>query len=130
MFHILNPFPDLLTYSLLAPVILRLTLGYFFFRVAISRFQTISESGTVLAAPIGWKILAVAEIIIALCFIAGFGVQIVSLISIVLLIIGLIFYQSTYFLRHYSREVLFLLLLISLSLLLSGAGAWAIDLPL
>jgi uncharacterized membrane protein YphA (DoxX/SURF4 family) len=130
MFHILNPFPSLLLYSLLAPVILRLALGYFFIRVASSRFKTVVTEEQASSVSVGWKILGIGEFILGICFILGFGVQVDALIAIILFLVALIFYKNTHYLQKYPKEVIWLLILISVSLLLSGAGLPAIDLPL
>ncbi len=133
----LNPFPELLVYSLLAPFILRvvaglvfLDLGLLLFKGEKSRWLT---SFTTLKIPnpqIGVKVLGVIEIVGGIMFILGFYTQIAALVlSLIIFIETYIEYRDPAILK---RTLVFyiMLLSLSLSLLLSGAGAFAFDLPL
>lgn len=133
----LNPFPDLLTYSLLAPFILRLVVGFVF--IDLGFFVLKSEKGRWLTSfkalripkeELGIKIFGYLQIISGLMLLVGFYTQIVALV------LAVITFFETYI--EYKEPVLLkrnfvfylLLLAICLSLLFSGAGAFAIDLPL
>jgi uncharacterized membrane protein YphA (DoxX/SURF4 family) len=116
----LNPFPDLLIYSAMAPFILRVVLGFVYLDIGIMNFK---KSGN-------FKLIGVVEIIGAIMLFLGFYTQIAAIIFIVIAGTSLyIEYKDAAVLR---RDLAFYLLLlaISVSLLLSGAGAYARDLPL
>ncbi|MEK7642278.1 MAG: DoxX family protein [Patescibacteria group bacterium] len=133
----LNPFPELLAFSLLGPFILRLVAGIVF--VNLGRLSLKEESGrwlislTALKIPrpdIATKILSILEIVGGLMLIVGLYTQISALVlSILVFAEAYIEYRDPALLK---RSLVFYLLLLSinLSLLLSGAGAFAIDLPL
>ena len=133
----LNPFPALLTFGFFAPLLLRLALGVLFFdfgRHALTRGR--AQHGLLFEA-LGLKqgtryavILGSVELIIAVMFIVGLYTQIAALI-------GLVLSLAAYYLKgkhgmhiEHRRHLFFLTAVISLSLLLSGAGAVAFDLPL
>jgi len=133
----LNPFPELLTYSLLAPFILRLMVGVIFINLGMLAFKGEKErwqiSLNTLNIPnpkLAVKIFGGLEVIGGVMFILGFYTQIAALI------LGLLVFAEAYV--EYKdpailkRNFVFysLILAIVVSLLLSGAGAFAIDLPL
>jgi uncharacterized membrane protein YphA (DoxX/SURF4 family) len=133
----LNPFPDLLIYSALAPFILRvivglifLDLGYLMFKGEktnwLNSFQILRIKNPLLMI----KIIGVVEIIGGLMLLAGAYTQIAALI------LGILTFSETY-IEYQNPNILkrglafyVLILSILLSLLLSGAGAFAFDLPL
>lgn len=133
----LNPFPDLLTYSLLAPFILRVVAGIIFVDLGYLAFKNEKErwllSLSTLKVPnpqLTLKILSVVEIVGGVMLILGFYTQIAALV------LALFTFAETY-IEYKEPEVLkrnlvfyVMLLAILLSLLLSGAGAFAFDLPL
>ena len=133
----LNPFPSLLTYSLLGPMILRIILGVIF--VDLGRFKLTKERERWIAslealhiggAKLVTKILGGVEIIGGLMLVVGYYTQIAALVFVLLTGAELyIEYKDAGILR---RDITFYLLLlaISLSLLLTGAGAYAFDIPL
>lgn len=133
----LNPFPDLLTYSLLAPFLLRLVVGFVFIDLGILLFKKENErwllSFKTVRIPrpeIATKILAAIQIAGGAMLIVGFYTQIAALV------LGLITFIEIYL--EYKdpsilkRNIVFYILVftILISLLFSGAGAFAIDLPL
>jgi len=133
----LNPFPDLLTYSLLAPFILRVVAGFIFINLGILAFKNEKErwlvSLSTLKIPnpkLTLKILGGIEIIAGIMFILGFYTQVAALVLALLTSAeAYVEYKDPTILK---RNFVFyiMLLAIVLSLLLSGAGAFAIDLPL
>ncbi len=133
----LNPFPELLTYSMLAPFILRVVAGIIFIdlgKLALNGEKNrwlISLSAIKLPRPeLGVKILGILEILGGIMLLAGFYTQIAALVLAVLTFAeAFVEYKDPAILK---RTLVFyvLLLAISLSLLLSGAGAFAIDIPL
>lgn len=133
----LNPFPDLLTYSLLAPFILRVVLGLLFLNLGYLKFKSERdrwiESCSTLGfqpAPFFVSLFGIIQIVGGLMLIVGLYTQIAALVFSIITFGELVVeYRNE---RILTRNIVFYLLLlaISLSLLLSGAGAFAIDLPL
>jgi uncharacterized membrane protein YphA (DoxX/SURF4 family) len=135
--QILNPFPDLLTYSLLAPFILRVVVGFIFIDLGklslqserknwIISFKTLGLPGPEISV----KIFGGLQLGAGVMLLIGFYTQIAALIlALLVLIEGYIEYKDPSIIK---RNLVFYVLLfaILLSLLLSGAGAFAIDLPL
>ena len=116
----LNPFPDLLIYSTFAPFILRLVLGFVYLDLGILNFK---KSGN-------QKLLGLVEIVGAMMLFLGFYTQIAALLFII--IAGVSFYIEYKDASVLKRDIVFYLLIlaIAVSLLLTGAGAYAKDLPL
>lgn len=133
----LNPFPDLLTYSLLAPFILRVVAGFIFINLGVLAFKNEKErwlvSLSTLKIPdpkLTLKILGGIEIIAGIMLILGFYTQIAALLLALLTFAEVyVEYKDPTILK---RNFVFYIMILSilLSLLLSGAGAFAIDLPL
>lgn len=133
----LNPFPDLLTYSLLAPFILRVVAGLIFVNLGILAFKNEKErwltSLSILRVPnpkLVLKIMGSIEIMAGAMLVLGFYTQIAALVLALLVFCETyVEYKDPLILK---RNFVFyiMLLAIVLSLLLSGAGAFAIDLPL
>lgn len=136
-YSMLSVFPDLLSLSFFAPFLLRLALGVVFFdfgRHTLGKgrgqhgalFEALGlKQGGKYVTPLG-----VIEIVVSLMLIAGLYTQLAALFT-------LSFSLAGYYLkgRHgahieHRRHLFFLTAIISLSLLLSGAGALAFDLPL
>lgn len=133
----LNPFPDLLIYSLLGPFILRVVAGLIFVNLGLLAFKGEKErwkvSLSTLRIPnpaLSVKILGALEIAAGLMLVLGFYTQISSLILALLTFSeAYIEYKDPAILK---RNFVFytMLLAIVVSLLLTGAGAFAIDIPL
>jgi hypothetical protein len=118
----LSFFPALFTYEFFAPVILRLTLGVVFLYWASKGLK--KGHGTKL------KTYSVIELLLGLIFVVGFYVQVAALVAAVIFIVRLV--QKIKAKSFFTDGVnyFFLLLVISLSLMVLGAGAFAFDLPL
>lgn len=133
----LNTFPDLLTYSLLAPLILRAVAGLIFIDLGILLFKSEKESWlaslSVLKVPnpkIALRILGIIEIVSGAMLILGFYTQLTALVlALFTFAESYIEYKAPIILK---RNFVFyvMLLAILISLLFSGAGAFAFDLPL
>lgn len=133
----LNTFPDLLTYSLLAPFILRIVTGLIFIDLGFLLFRGEKErwltSLSVLKVPnpkMAVKILGAIEAVGGIMLILGFYTQITALVLALLVFAeSYIEYKEPIILK---RNLVFyiMLLAILISLLFSGAGAFAFDLPL
>jgi len=136
----LNPFPDLLVYVLLAPAILRVFLGIYFFSYGVSLFKKSHHTGGVTECDdqvssevnkekpharfsFGKYIEGISAIVGSLSVFIGLYTQIGALILIALSLFRV--------LKKDKRRVQYLLLFaMALSLLFSGAGALAFDFPL
>lgn len=131
-----NLFPDLFSFTLIAPFILRVVLGFIFFNLGFLKLGK-EKSGWISSLHIlGIKpatffvgLLGLVEIAGGLFLIAGAYTQLVALILVVISISELLIeYKEESILK---RDMVFYLLItaICLSLLLTGAGLYAVDIP-
>lgn len=131
----LMPFPELLTFQLVAPALLRFAAAGVFLYVAYMHWQNISAISRIHFPIVGsGRWIAVASIVfhagVGAMLFFGYYTQIAALLGIAGSIKGL------FLAPHYpqaiplSRTSLFLLCAILFSLLLTGAGLFAFDLPL
>lgn len=133
----LNPFPDLLMYSFFGPFILRVVLGLIFidlgflkFRDEKERWLASFETLNLRPADLFLSFYASLQIVGGLLLLAGLWTQVAALAFVV-------FTGTELYVEWQAREILkrdmvfyILIFTISLSLLLTGAGAYAIDIPL
>lgn len=117
MYHIVTPFPELLTFSFYAPMVLRIALGLYALAFVFSHREQKKETYRGLFLIVGISLLI------------GFYVQISAVIIALLFIIS-VFDSRARLTADINKIELGLLLVISLTLLITGAGPWAIDLPL
>ncbi len=133
----LNPFPELLSFSPLAPFILRLVLGLIFLDLGILKFR--SERARWIKsfqalhlnpAELFLIIFGLIEVVGGAFLLIGAWVQISALAFV--LLVGLEFFVEYKDKSVLKRDFVFYLLVltIAISLLLSGAGAFAFDVPL
>jgi uncharacterized membrane protein YphA (DoxX/SURF4 family) len=131
----LNPFPQLLVLSFFAPTLLRAAAALVFFYLALSHFKNRAAiAGTRwpvwgTGAWIPW-VATVADSVVGAGLLAGYWTQVAALLG-ALLGLKYAFWAGryeTYFVL--SRTAALLLAVICLSLLLTGAGALAFDVPL
>jgi|SRR3989344_2496599 len=133
----LNVFPELLNYSLLAPFILRVVVGLIFIDLGglifrserqrwIASFEALGLRPTNLLIPI----YALVQIVGGIMLIIGLWTQVAALALVI--ITGIELYIEWSAKEILKRDMVFYLLLftISLSILLTGAGAYALDIPL
>ena len=133
----LNPFPEFLNYAFVAPFILRVVVGFMFLDLGFLKFRGEKERWRASFDTLGLRpadlfvaLYGALQIIGGALFIVGLWTQVAALFFVVASGIELaIEWKMKEVLK---RDMSFYLLLftISLSLLLSGAGAYAIDLPL
>ena len=132
----LNPFPEFLWLSFFAPLVLRLVLGMFFVwhgymrqvkmkgilvKTYNSRF---GESGTLVLT-----IQNIAEIVVGIMLVVGWYTQIAAIAGLVLAVILSIKGNRGDLCLH-PRIVYIFVAAISISLLATGAGPFAFDIPL
>src|SRR3989344_4440067 len=128
----LNPFPELLYYSMLAPFILRVVAGFIFLDLGVLAFKTERlrwiTSLTAIRIPnpkLAIKILGSIQIVTGIMLIVGYYTQIAAIILAVLTFAeAYIEYKEPSMLK---RNIVFytMLFVITLSLLFSGAGSFA-----
>lgn len=133
----LNPFPDLLTYSLFAPFILRVVLGVILVDLGILKFKSEKDRWVNTFKGLRLKpadtlvsLFGLIEIVGGIMLVVGLYTQIAALVFVLMFAIE--FYLEWTEANILKRDLVFyiLCLAISFSLLLSGAGAFAFDIPL
>lgn len=121
----LSLFPTLLSYEQLSPLILRVVLGI---TLAYFGYQKIRGEGT--SSGSNTKIYGAAEILIAIFLVVGLFTQLAALLNAIILVIKLGFkIRDRAFLTN-GVNYYILLLAIAISVMLTGAGWMAFDLPL
>lgn len=131
----LTYFPSLLTFSFFAPTLLRVTAAAIFFYLTYNHYKHRSRIGQEHFPVIGrgeWVawVAILAEVAVGLGLLLGYSTQIASLVGMLLAFKYGFWsgrYPSFFILTRMSAFLLFMLLL---SLVFTGAGALAFDLPL
>ncbi|MDP3875318.1 MAG: DoxX family protein [bacterium] len=133
----LNPFPEFLMYSLVSPFILRLLLGLIFIDLGFLKFRSEKEAWLASLETLGLRpadlflpLYALLQIIGGLLLFVGLWTQVAALAFVIFT--GIELYVEWRAREILKRDMVFYLLIftISLSLLLTGAGAYALDIPL
>lgn len=128
----LNPFPDLLALGFVAPTLLRLAVAVALFYLAYKQYarrQEIAALRPSVGASLTWGAI-VFNTLAGLMLVVGYYTQVAALLVVLGEAYGLWAnkrYPSVVILPN---SAVILLIVIALSLLLSGAGAFAQDLPL
>jgi len=132
----LNVFPELLFLSFFAPLVLRVVLGFVLLSYSFDRLykRKLEFEGLFLNHfPLNGKtllwVIGILELVLGLGLMAGLYTQIFAL-GVIFLSLAAILGKNAVLLFGSSQLVYFFMLGISISLLLSGAGAFAFDLPL
>lgn len=132
----LNPFPDLLAFGLIAPLLLRLAVGALFLNAGLKKLRRTTWVTELFARlnltpassyAIGFGILEVAS---GLLLVVGLFTQIAALVTALISLFALYCKRTHPEQTPGSSGAFLLLFVISLSLLFSGAGFLAFDLPL
>ena len=132
----LNPFPHLLIYSFYVPTLLRLTATLVFIYIA---YRIIRTKETVQSTELpfvghaqGWMVWfsAIITILVAFFLFIGLGTQWAAIAAMVIALTHAFLAKKHAALLPLSRGAYMLLFVICLSLLISGAGAFASDIPL
>ena len=118
MFHPLTIFPVLLTYGLFAPLLLRLTVGILRLLVGVEKYKK------------GNKGLAILNVLASILLIIGLYTQIVAIIAILLIKFDFYMERKADLLSREKTALSILMITILISLLVTGPGFWAFDLPL
>ena len=131
----LNTFPSLLTFSFFAPMLLRITVAVTFAYLVHKQFkhrEAIAEVRVPLIGKMGglvWVGLLI-ESGMALAMLVGWHVQIAALLGLVLCFKHFIYAKKYPSLVPLHRSTYIFIFIICLTLLITGAGALAMDLPL
>ena len=135
----LNSFPTLLYLTFFAPTILRVAVALVFFYLAFRTFKSKEAIGAA-RFPLGLSGLwlawfaILAELLIAVCLFTGLYTQWAAILGAIVALKSLVFHRwrtdAGTLLFPISSGTSFLLLAISLSLIITGAGAFAFDIPL
>ena len=132
----LNPFPELLVYGILSPFMLRVAVGTALFYLAVHHYRE-REGLLHLLSPLVGKLSRIAmpafvivEVLAAGAFIVGAYTQIAAIVACSLFLKSSLVKSRLTALAPLSHTAYLLLFIISLSLLFSGAGGFAFDLPL
>lgn len=133
----LNTFPSLLTFGLAAPFILRVVLGIIFilagyikiFKKRGDSIHMFSEAAFPDPVFFFW-LVATVEILGGLALVLGFGTQIAAILIGLISLGGLIIKIRKPELLRQTLDFYIFALVIAISLLFTGAGFWAFDLPL
>lgn len=115
-------FPQLLTYSLIAPLIIRITLGIIFLHFGISKMRHPIASVS--------KGLGVLEIILGILLIIGLFTQAAALLAAVIMAIQLLNKVRTKRFLTDGINYYFILLVMAVALLFTGVGYLGIDSPI
>ena len=118
MFHPLTMFPALLTYGLLAPFILRLSVGIIRLFAGIERYKK------------EYKWTTILYVISSLMIIVGLYTQIAVIVAIILIKFDFYLEKKAGGLSREKTTLAVLMTMILISLLFTGPGFWAFDLPL
>lgn len=113
----LSVFPEILFLSPLAPFLIRVALGILFAFAAWAHVQQQDSAS---------RILSILEFGIAIALVIGAWTQPASLLGSI--VVAVWFFQPTN--RVYTMSTILLALVMTLSLIVTGAGAFALDLPL
>ncbi len=131
----LNTFPSMLVFGFFAPTILRIAVAGFFFYIAydqIRRRENIANIPFSLVGKGAWIPLLTAVVYFCLgsMLLVGYYTQIAALLGILGAIKNMWLVQTRPTFIPLSMGSVFLIFIILCTLLLSGAGALALDLPL
>lgn len=133
----LNPFPDLLTYSQMGPFILRLVLGLVFLDLGLLKLRSEKDRWIASFDALHLKpakhfvsIVGIVDIVGGLMLMIGLYTQVAALVFVVFT--GIEIYIEWKDARILKRDTAFYILTMAIaaSLLLTGAGAFALDMPL
>lgn len=118
-------FPDALAFQGFAPLIIRLVLGG-----TLAYFGYLKIKGVGKSSGSNSKVYGITEVAIAFCIIIGLFTQLAALLNVLILIIKLGHkMQEKAFLSN-GVNYYILLLAMALSLVFTGGGFFAFDLPL
>lgn len=125
----LNTFPQLLTYSFFAPTLLRLTVAFIVFYLAYQQWRMRVEIAHVrtFAFP---TLSIIFNVCVGGALFLGYRTQIAALLAITGFLIGLWLNRRHPHIVIVPSSTVIVLIVVCTSLIFTGAGAFAMDLPL
>ena len=129
----LNLFPSLLMFGFFAPTIIRIIAAMTLFVVALrmqkNKNEILSTKLPIIGTPKGWMlwIYVVLTTVVGMALFVGYATQLAALLGMVVALKHAVFASRYPQLRPLPRASYVMLFFICLSLLLSGAGAFAFD---
>ncbi len=132
----LNPFPGLLMYSFFIPLLLRVVVAVFFVYLAqhmVRNRKNIEATKLPLVGrPKEWIVYVSVFVTLLTAFLlfVGMKTQWAALLAIVISLKQAFVLRRFASLRPFSTATYILLVVLSFAILISGAGAFAFDLPL
>ena len=121
----LSLFPSLLTYQMAGPLVIRVVLGI---TLAYFGYQKIKQHGT--SSGSNSAIYGYAEIFISIFLVIGLYTQLAAMLNAAILVIKLALKAKEGKLLSDGVNYYILLLAMCISLMVTGAGFWAFDMPL
>ena len=123
--------------QLIGPVILRLVLGAIFFDFGRTKVTRLKGAKSAMFEAAGMKpgsayvwAIGLTEMAVGLALVAGLFTRTAALISAAIMLVALILRKKNQASFESSAGFLFSCLIIGLSLIMTGPGYWALDLPL
>jgi uncharacterized membrane protein YphA (DoxX/SURF4 family) len=132
----LNPFPHLLTYTFFAPTLLRVVAACMFFYIAYALIQkrnTVIEMAVpIIGKPSEWMcwLSALITALTGAALLFGYGTQWAAIVGMIIALAYGVAPHRYHAIVLFPRTTFLLLFIICLSLLFTGAGAMAFDVPL
>lgn len=136
----LNLFPGLLSFSFFIPTLLRLTVASVFVYLVLNSFKNKKAIAEEIRAKFKWVshetavwgvgLLLIAEVLLAAGFFLGIWTQVAAILGILGFAKMAVLRKKMPLYAPFSTLAYVLLIIICVSILISGAGAFAFDLPL
>lgn len=123
----LNTFPELLTYGFFAPLLLRACIAFALLFLAFTQWKRRHE---VKASPTYVWVSMAARTVAGIALLLGYGTQIAALLAIVIFVVGLQTKRRYPSIVTFPTSTVIVLVVMCISLLTTGGGAFAMDLPL
>ena len=133
----LNPFNELLDFQAFAPILLRLAVSIFFIILGYQKYSThkehlalFLESIKINPSSLVVRILGGVEIVIGVLFLLGFVTQIAAIVGFIISFVSFVIAIRQPELKLRTPFEYAFVCAICVSLLFTGAGIFAVDLPL
>jgi hypothetical protein len=125
----LNPFPQLLTFAFFAPAMLRITVAIVLFYLAYQQWRMRAEIARVRAFVFP-TLSIIFNTVVGIGLFLGYYTQIAALLAIIGSGIGLWLNRRYPHIVIVPSSTVVIVMVVCVSLLLTGAGAFAMDIPL
>lgn len=133
----LNTFPFLLSFGILAPTFLRIFAGLFFARFGWLKLTRSRRSKIDFFEKIGLKpavtflwVVSIIEIVVGVMLVVGFLTQIAAMMASLIMLACIFIKMKDVTALPNSLDFYILFFIVFISLIFTGAGLFAFDLPL